>query len=181
MGGVLALAGLALWWFSYKQEHQKLSCISLPDGTSVSVFKNSLNYKLAAYLASASRDAPKTFHFDHVIFRPSSTDLTQGSVQNVSDLATILKAYPEVQIHLTDHSGSPVRLNVNEKLSVDRANAVKGVLVSAGVGPERISTTGFGWTRPIETDQAEHRHTKSRWLDLTVMPTKEMMQPRPAA
>jgi len=188
MGGMVALVGLALWWFTYKKKNQKLSSISLPNGTTVSVLRDSLNYKLAAYLASGSRDAPKTFDFDQVSFRPSSTDLRRGSVENLRVLATILKAYPDVEIHLMDHSESPVRLHTNQKHpvtnqkpSVDRANAAKAVLLASGIDPQRISTTGFGWSRPVETDQTEPDHAKNRWLDLTVMANKEMVQSRPTA
>jgi outer membrane protein OmpA-like peptidoglycan-associated protein len=166
MGGVVALAAFALWWFAYKQEHYNHWRIALPNGTTVSVWKDSLNDKLAKYLASGSSDVPKTFHFDHLKFRPTA-DLTTSSEHNLSALATILKAYPDVQVKLVDHSGNPAHLNTKQKFSAP-ANAVKAELVSAGVNPERISTTGFGSARQLPAYETEQGGAKTRGLDLTV-------------
>ena len=131
---LIALAALLLWMFARNRGPiGSLTRLSLPNGTSISVPEGSLNYNLASYLGSQSQDVPRTFVFDHLNFQTASTELTPDSVQSVSDLTAILKAYPNAHVTLTGHTDNTGDVDANQRLSVDRANAVKAMLVSGGV------------------------------------------------
>jgi outer membrane protein OmpA-like peptidoglycan-associated protein len=144
-----------------------MSSVTLPGGVSLSVPEGSMNYNLANYLASGS-GAPKTFVFDHLNFETGSTQLTPDSGKTVDNLSAILKAYPRAQIQLaghTDNTGSP---ETNRQLSLDRANAVKTMLVSSGIDANRISTVGFGQDQPLASNDSEEGRAKNRRTELTV-------------
>jgi outer membrane protein OmpA-like peptidoglycan-associated protein len=96
----------------------------------------------------------------------SSAGLTKSAEQNLSALATILKAYPKVQVHLADHSGNAEQ--PNQEFFGSPAKAIRAELVSAGVNPERISTSGFNSARPSPTYGAEQIQLQNRGLELTV-------------
>ena len=161
--GLIAFAGLLLWLFARgRGPGEAMTRISLPNGTSLSVPDGSLTYNLANYLSSGSQDVPRGFVFDHLNFQTSSADLTPDSVQTVHDLTEIMKAYPNVQFQLAGHTDNTGDADANQRLSVDRANAVKSMLVSGGIRPQRISTTGYGQMRPIAiNDTDEGRAEKS--------------------
>jgi outer membrane protein OmpA-like peptidoglycan-associated protein len=145
-----------------------LAKISLPGGLSISVPAGSINYNLAQFLADPSQTAPKTFVFDNLNFETGATQLTADSAQTVNNMATVLKAYPNAQVQLsghTDNTGSP---DANQTLSLDRANAVKAMLVSQGVAAERISAQGFGQDRPIAPNDTEDGRARNRRTELTV-------------
>lgn len=143
--------------------------IDLPGGATISVPKGTINYNLAAFLAEKSAtDLPKTFIFDHLNFDSASTRLTPESGATVNDLAVVLKAYPNAQVQLvghTDNTGSP---DANQSLSLDRANAVKGMLVNQGVAADRISTAGYGQDRPVASNDTETGRAQNRRLELNV-------------
>jgi len=146
-----------------------LTNITLPGGNSLSVPQGSMNYNLARFLGDTSAtDVPKTFVFDHLNFQTGSTQLTGDSMKTVNDLATILNAYPNAQVQLvghTDNTGSP---QANQTLSLARADAIKGMLASQGVGADRIATNGYGQDRPIASNDTDDGKARNRRIELTV-------------
>ncbi|HVZ15500.1 MAG TPA: OmpA family protein [Terriglobales bacterium] len=141
--------------------------MTLPGGGNVSVAEGSINYNLAQYLASGAA-APKTFVFDHLNFETGSTQLTPDSGQTVGNLATVLKAYPNSKIQLAGHTDNTGSAQMNQQLSMNRANAVKSMLVSDGVAADRISTVGYGQNRPLAPNDTEENRAKNRRTELTV-------------
>ncbi len=167
--GLIALAALLLWMFARgRGPNGSLTRLALPNGTSISVPEGSLNYNLASYLSSQSQDVPRTFVFDHLNFQTASTELTPDSVQSVSDLTAILKAYPNAHVTLTGHTDNTGDVDANQRLSIDRANGVKAMLVSGGVPSDRISTAGYGQSRPIAANDTDEGRTRNRRIELTV-------------
>lgn len=144
-----------------------LSSLALPGGAHVSVPLGSMNYNLATFLGSGEA-APKTFVFDHLNFQSSLTALTPESTPTLNSLASILKAYPNARVQLagyTDNTGDP---QANRRLSLGRANAVKGMLVAQGVSPDRIVAIGMGEDHPVAANDTEEGRAKNRRLELTV-------------
>jgi outer membrane protein OmpA-like peptidoglycan-associated protein len=177
---LIALAALALLLFLRprtpragvpdltSQARNALSNITLPGGASLSVPANSINYNLAQFLADGSQAAPKTFVFDNLNFVTGATQLTPGSNQTVDNLAQILRAYPTAQIQLSGHTDNVGPANANHALSLERANAVKSMLVGKGVAADRISTQGFGQDRPLVSNDTEEGRARNRRTELTV-------------
>jgi OmpA-OmpF porin, OOP family len=179
---LVALAALGLLWFlrnvsgrakeagkqAVETTQAALSKITLPGGVDLSVPTGSVNYNLAKFLADGSAAAPRTFVFDHLNFETASTQLTPDSTGTVNNLAQILKAYPNVQVQLSGHTDNTGALDTNQKLSLDRANAVKQVLVSGGIAGDRIATAGYGQDRPIASNDTDEGKAKNRRLELTV-------------
>ena len=177
---LIALAALALLLFLRprtpragvpdltSQARNALSRITLPGGANISVPADSINYNLARFLADGSQAAPKTFVFDHLNFVTGATQLTPDSNQTVDNLAQILRAYPNAQIQLSGHTDNVGPANANQALSLERANAVKSMLVGKGVPADRISTQGFGQDRPLASNDSEEGRARNRRTELTV-------------
>jgi len=144
-----------------------LSRVSLPGGGNLSVPRGSMNYNLASYLATGN-NAPRTFVFDNLNFETGSAQLTPDSNQTVSNLSTILKAYPNTHIQLAGHTDNTGTAQANQQLSLDRANAVKAMLVNGGIDGNRISTVGYGQDRPVGPNETEEGRARNRRTELTV-------------
>jgi OmpA-OmpF porin, OOP family len=146
-----------------------LARISLPGGVTLSVPSGSMNYNLAAYLGdNSATDVPRTFVFDHLNFESGTPQLTADSTKTVNDSAQILKAYPNAQVQLVGHTDNSGSQAANQVLSQARAETVKGMLVSQGVGQERIATQGFGADRPVASNDTEEGRARNRRVELIV-------------
>jgi outer membrane protein OmpA-like peptidoglycan-associated protein len=173
---VLALA-LALGAYLFNRAGQAtltgaqnaLATIKLPNGSSLDLMPTSFNYNLATFLdKGAATELPKTYVFDNLNFVSGSTQLTPESTATVTALATILNAYPNAAVELAGYTDSTGDVESNRKLSLDRANAVRDQLVTAGVGADRITAQGYGQDRPIASNDTEAGRAQNRRLELTV-------------
>jgi OOP family OmpA-OmpF porin len=143
--------------------------MALPGGTSLSLPENSLNYNLARYLANPNdTTVPKTFVFDSLNFESATTKLTPESEKTVSDLAAILKAYSTTAVQLEGHTDNTGDAAANKKLSQDRADVVKELLVKGGIDASRITTAGYGQEKPIASNATEDGKAQNRRLELVV-------------
>jgi OmpA-OmpF porin, OOP family len=170
---LLPLAALVLGFIAWRAFHRPmLASINLPCGTTLSVEQGSFTYNLANFMLSGSpTDVPKRFVFDHLNFESATTQLTPDSNATVSDLVKIMACYPKMSVELdghTDNTGDP---QSNLKLSVDRAEAVKNLLVQGGIDPSRIATQGFGQDRPVASNDTEDGKAKNRRTELIVLKT----------
>ena len=66
----------------------------------------------------------------------------------------------------TDSTGDP---ESNKTLSLDRAEAVKALLVAGGIDARRIDTAGWGQEKPIASNDTEDGKAKNRRTELTVV------------
>ena len=143
--------------------------VQLPGGMKVSVPEGSFNYSLQQWLAGTTdTKVPKRFVFDNLNFETGSTQLTPDSVPTVDSLVMILKAYPSVAVSLEGHTDNTGDAGSNKKLSLDRAVAVKGIMVKGGIAEARIGTDGYGEEKPIAPNETEEGRAKNRRTELVV-------------
>ena len=171
---ILVGLGYMMWWATpthdvARNATRKLTELQLPGGPKISVPEGAFNFSLATWLANTSdTTVPRRFVFDNLNFESASTALTPESRPTVDTLVIILKAYPAVAVGLegyTDSTGDPA---ANKKLSQDRADAVKNLLVAGGVTDSRITTAGYGPEKPIASNDTEDGRAKNRRLELVV-------------
>lgn len=102
--------------------------------------------KSAAAKASAPR--PKILGGANLLvtFRPGSSDITPQGRANLASVAEGLKrpSLAAKRFEIAGYTDPTGGADVNLPLSKSRAEAVVGVLVSAGIEPERLTAQGYG-------------------------------------
>jgi len=148
----------------------RMTDLALPGGMKISVPEGSFNYSLNQWLAGNSDTAvPKRFVFDNLNFETGSTQLTADSVPTVESLVVIMKAYPAVVVRLEGYTDNTGDADANKKLSLDRAVAVKAIMVKGGIADARIvGTDGYGQEKPIASNDTEEGRAKNRRTELVV-------------
>jgi OmpA-OmpF porin, OOP family len=147
----------------------KMTDLQLPGGMKISVPEGSFNYSLHQWLAGTSdTTVPKRFVFDNLNFETGSTMLTPESAPTVESLVVILKAYPNVAVRLEGHTDSTGDADANKKLSLDRAIAVREIMITGGIADARIGTDGYGQEKPIAPNETEEGRAKNRRTELVV-------------
>jgi OOP family OmpA-OmpF porin len=95
--------------------------------------------------------------------KPSSSAALDGVVKTLTENPTLRV---QVSAH-TDNAGKP---EANQKLSAERAEAVKAYLVSKGVTDGRVETLGAGDTAPIGDNATKEGRAQNRRVELKLLP-----------
>lgn len=106
--------------------------------------------------------------FDRIYFESNKATLTNESLWQLSNVASILKRFPAAKIKIggyTDSSGNPLN---NLRLSSERATATKDALASMGVPAERLTAVGFGALDNIATNDTEEGRSVNRRVSMQV-------------
>jgi OmpA-OmpF porin, OOP family len=166
---LLLAAALLAWRSCSGPKIPGMASITLPCGTVLSVQEGLFTYNVANFMMKgAESELPKRFVFDHLNFDSSTTRLTPESNQTVNDLIAIMKCFPNMAVQLEGHTDSTGDPDANKKLSVDRAEAIKAMLVSGGIQSDRISTAGWGQEKPIAPNDTEDGKARNRRTELVV-------------
>ena len=110
----------------------------------------------------------QTVKLNNIFFQQSKYYLNTSSYPELLRLIRILKEYPSVEIKIaghTDNQGDPA---LNLKLSQDRVNEVKKYLSSHGINGNRITTEGFGGSKPVASNDQEETRSKNRRVEFTI-------------
>ena len=105
-----------------------------------------------------------------ILFTSGSAALQPGAQDKLREIAGILQQYPRTIIEIVGHTDSVGSESMNQVLSERRAAAVRDVLVSYGVAPNRIVTRGAGEMRPIATNDTPEGRARNRRVDITIKP-----------
>ncbi len=84
----------------------------------------------------------------------------------VTNLTKLIRAFPAVTLRIeghTDPSGDPA---ADQKRSLARADALKDLLVKAGVPSDRLTTAGLGSEHPVATNDTALGRAKNRRIEL---------------
>ena len=84
-----------------------------------------------------------------VLFDFDKATLKKDAESSLQKVATILKAHPSAKTTIEGHTDGKGNDAYNQTLSEQRAESVKGWLVSAGANNASIATRGLGKTKPI--------------------------------
>lgn len=147
-----------------------LVSLQLPNGTSIRVPELGIEKKLVAFIEDKNKPVDKTtwFSFDRLTFETNSATLKPESQAQLHDMASILKAYPQVQLKLGGYTDNTGNAQGNLKLSGDRANAVLNELVKLGVEKNRLSAEGYGQEHPVADNSTEEGRARNRRIDVRV-------------
>lgn len=101
----------------------------------------------------------------HINFETASYTVDQASKPNVEAFANFLKARSNFDAKIIGHTDSVGSVANNQKLSQNRANAVKEMIVSYGVDASRITTEGMGESAPKATNDTAEGRAENRRIE----------------
>jgi len=100
-----------------------------------------------------------------VNFETAKTTLLPQAKTILDQVAASLLAYPTAEVAIHGHTDNVGGAKYNMKLSQGRAAAVKDYIVSKGVSAARITTKGFGFTKPIDDNSTPQGRAKNRRIE----------------
>jgi outer membrane protein OmpA-like peptidoglycan-associated protein len=95
-------------------------------------------------------------------FKPQTFPVLQSMV-------SILKEYPYSKFMVEGHTDSDGSNELNQTLSENRAAAVKNYLIENGIATDRLRSTGFGETKPIDTNKTAKGKANNRRVEVSLI------------
>ncbi len=106
-----------------------------------------------------------------IYFRTNRDVIESRSFPLLAQIANVLNQHPEIQrVSIEGHTDSRGRARNNQRLSERRAAAVVRHLTdTGGVAAERLSSAGYGSTRPVvENASTEEEHAQNRRVEFVI-------------
>lgn len=100
------------------------------------------------------------------LFEVNSDKLAESSHEGLDIVAKLLKENPNIKLKVEGHTDNIGKAEYNQQLSEKRAKSVANYLISKGIDSSRITTEGFGFSKPIASNDTEEGRAKNRRTEL---------------
>lgn len=115
-----------------------------------------------------------------VNFEFNKDRLTLNAKTILDQVADALKARPDIKVEIAGHTDGIGTVAYNLRLSDRRAKSVKRYLVEKGIAGDRMSTVGYGKSRPIADNATDEGRALNRRVELKVTEANAAAAPSPA-
>jgi outer membrane protein OmpA-like peptidoglycan-associated protein len=130
--------------------------------------REKLRNQLNSVLATSETARGLIVNMSDVLFDTGKYTLKPGTQVSLAKVAGILEAYPGLKVQVEGYTDSVGGDDLNQKLSENRASAVKDFLVSQGVTQNNITSQGFGKNNPVADNSTAAGRAQNRRVNLVV-------------
>lgn len=125
--------------------------------------KNSLRVPASEQIAVDQALANRTIEFEL-----GSATLTGKGRAILDEMAPILQKLTNKSVAVVGHTDNAGNRTSNLALSQSRAEAVKGYLVSKGIDPMTLTTSGVGPDQPVASNATDEGRSRNRRIEFRV-------------
>jgi outer membrane protein OmpA-like peptidoglycan-associated protein len=117
-----------------------------------------------------TRDTPRglVVNMGDVLFDFGKFDLRPEAREKLAKLSGIILAHPGLNLMVEGHTDNVGSDEVNQKLSEQRAESVRGYLVGQGLTDNTVTSRGFGKTTPVADNSSATGRQKNRRVEIVV-------------
>jgi outer membrane protein OmpA-like peptidoglycan-associated protein len=114
-----------------------------------------------------------------ILFEFNKADIKPESFPLLEQVAKVMNGHPELRaVRIEGHTDKVGSADYNRQLSAARALAVKTFLVDVGkVDGTRLSTRGYGFDRPVTTNETEEGRAQNRRVEFLILGTEALESP----
>ena len=120
----------------------------------------------ALALATAGVAHAQDFATVSATFETGKADIKPESQSIIDQISEMLSANPTLKISLEGHSDNVGSITSNQTLSESRGKAVVNALISKGTDKARLSSKGWGQTKPVAENTTEEGKAKNRRVEI---------------
>jgi len=102
-------------------------------------------------------------------FDVNKSTIKPESMGAINEIFTLLKNNPDLKFSIEGHTDSQGDDAFNMKLSEDRANAVRKKLIEMGISADRLSSKGWGESKPISNNASPEDMANNRRVEFVKM------------
>jgi OOP family OmpA-OmpF porin len=94
------------------------------------------------------------------------TNIRTDDAAKLDSIIPVLENNSSLKIEFQGHTDNIGSANYNQRLSERRAKAVKEYIVKKGIDQGRLSTVGFGFTKPVASNDTKEGRAENRRVEL---------------
>jgi outer membrane protein OmpA-like peptidoglycan-associated protein len=108
------------------------------------------------------------------LLKPIEFEYGKAVIKEVSfpildEVLALMKARPSVRMGVSGHTDNRGALDLNMRLSRDRAAACKNYLINHGIAASRLESQGFGPKQPIADNGTDEGRARNRRVDFKIL------------
>lgn len=104
-----------------------------------------------------------------ILFDSSKATIKPESNSKLEEIVKVMNEYSNANFKLEGHTDSTGNAAKNLQLSKDRAAAVKDYLVAKGIAADRLSSEGYGITKPIASNKTVEGRAENRRVEIILV------------
>ncbi|EIA09213.1 thrombospondin type 3 repeat:OmpA/MotB [Flavobacterium frigoris PS1] len=104
-----------------------------------------------------------------ILFDSGKSTFKKQTYPVLVSITEILKEYPYSRFLIEGHTDSDGSNEMNQTLSENRAAVVKNYLIENGIKADRLQSTGFGETKPIDTNKTAAGKAHNRRTEISLI------------
>jgi outer membrane protein OmpA-like peptidoglycan-associated protein len=102
-----------------------------------------------------------------ILFDVNQSTIKPQSMGTISEMVQLLKSNPDLKLEIGGHTDSDGDAARNLTLSQARADAVKQLLAAQGIEASRLTTKGYGATKPLDSNATPEGKANNRRVEFT--------------
>lgn len=111
-----------------------------------------------------------------ILFNTGKSDLSSDARTALSNFASSLKDTPATDVTIIGHTDNTGSRELNERLSLDRAQSVIGFLSHNGISTERTSGEGMAFDQPVADNSTIDGRKQNRRVEVFITANETMIQ-----
>lgn len=121
-------------------------------------------------------DAIKLVLGNSVLFKTGSYNLSPEADAALAKIAYNLGQFPNTDVTIVGYTDNTGTEAINQKLSLERADAVMDYLINAGVPSSRLKAEGDGWNDPVASNATAEGRAQNRRVEIYITADKQMIE-----
>ncbi|MBN1337525.1 MAG: OmpA family protein [Deltaproteobacteria bacterium] len=106
---------------------------------------------------------------EQIQFETGKARIRPMSFPILDDVIQVLRDYPAIRVRIEGHTDNVGEDAMNARLSKSRADAVFEYIIGKGVDARRLTTEGFGETRPIDSNLSAEGRQRNRRVEFHIL------------
>lgn len=159
--------------------------VAIPSGKNYTVvvnrkgylfYSDTINLETKNDLSTTEKNIPlqpvklnATVTLKNIQFATNSFTLEPVSLIELDKLVQLMNDNPSMTIQVSGHTDNTGNATANLALSLNRAKAVAAYISSKGIDAKRVTTKGYGATKPVAPNDTEEGKAANRRTEFTVI------------
>jgi len=133
-----------------------------------SALREQLRQQLNLILETRNTARGLIVNMSDVLFDTAKYTLRPGAREKLAKISGILLAHPGLKVEVEGHTDSVGGEEYNQRLSEQRAAAVRDYLAQNGISMNHLTAVGFGKARPVASNETAAGRQMNRRVELVV-------------